>query len=277
MSLNFTVSRQKHFNSLIFLLSISASILGIAASYVLFPQQASIISVFLTAFALLRVVNKLFDINRQEIWGNITTPYQANKKLGISLLVIFIGIMLGYGIVTLFLKPETTVILLDKQLGTYRNIGPEFSLVNINFGTFPQLLKHNFSVLLIVLFFALLYRTGGILLIIVWNASVWGVTFSYIVKNIIQISGIKKGLFTLLFTYFSVFLHLITESSAYILCAMTGFFMSKACIKYFKEPDKLLRVTKASLLIFIIAVIMIIVSAGIESQLTPKIVSLLFK
>lgn len=261
----------------IFLLSISASILGIATSYVLFPQESSIISVFLTSFALLAVVNKLFDINRQEIWGNITTPYQANKKLGISLLTIFIGIMLGYGAVTLFIRPETTMALLGRQLGSYRDISPEFSIANIDFGSFPQLLKHNFSVLLIVLFFALLYRGGGILLIITWNASVWGVVFSYIAKNIIQFSGIKKGLVTLLFTYFSVFLHLITESAGYILVAMTGFFISKACVKYFNDTEKLFRVTKAAFLIFFIAVAMIVTSALIESCLTPQIVKLFFK
>lgn len=277
MKLSFIPSREKHSNILIFLLSILASILGIITSYILFPQETSIISVFLTSIALFTIVNKLFDINRQEIWENITTPYQANKRLGISLLVIFIGIMIGYGAVTLFLRPETTIALLDKQLGSYRDISPEFSLLYIDFGTFAQLLKHNFSVLLIVLFFALLYRTGGILLIITWNASVWGVTFSYIAKNIIQFSGIKKGLVTLLFTYFSVFLHLITESSGYILVAMTGLFISKACVKYFNEPEKLIRVTKASFLIFFLAVVMIIISALIESNLTPQIVKLFFK
>ncbi len=261
----------------LFLFSIAASILGIAASLILFPQEASIISVFLASFTLLALVNKLFDINRQEIWGNITTPFQANKKLGLSLLIIFIGIMLGYGLYTLILDPEKIRSLFARQLGSYKDVGCIFSLSDIDFGTFGQLLKHNLTVLLVVLLFSLFYRSGGILLIIAWNASAWGVIFSYIARGAMQFVGVKRGLITLLISYASVFLHLVTESAGYILCAMTGFFLSKACVKYFNDTAKLLRVTRAALLIFILSILLIILSALIESQLTPKIIGWLNK
>lgn len=257
----------------IFIISAVASIAGITASHVLFPQEASIISVFLTAFTLVSVVNKLFDINRQEIWEKIKTPSRANEKLGISLLVIFLGVMFGYGCVTLSLKPDITVVLLDKQLGVYGGIRSGFTLADIDFGIFSDLIKHNLSVLLVVLLFATLYRTGGLLLIIVWNASTWGAVFSYIARNTIQSSGFMKGITTLLITYLCIFLHLVTESAAYILCAMTGFFVSKACIKYFNDTEKLARVIKTAFLILLFALLLIIISALVESNLTPRIVS----
>lgn len=261
----------------IFFVSALASITGITASYILFQEEASIISVFLTAFALLGIVNKLFDTNRKEIWEKICTPYHANKKLCISLLDIFLGIILGYGCVTLLIKPEAALNLLDRQLGVYSGIRPGFNLIDIDFGTFPELIKHNFSVLLVVFLFAIMYRTGGILLVIAWNASTWGTVFSYIARNSIQYTGIIKGLKTLLVTYLSVFLHLVTESGGYILAAMAGFFISKACIKYFKDTEKLLRVIKAAFLIFLLSVISLTASALIECHITPKIIRYLLK
>jgi len=261
----------------IFFISALASIIGIAASYILFQEEASIISVFLTSFALLGIVNRLFDTNRKEIWEKICTPYQANKKLCISLMDIFLGILSGYGIVTLLIRPETAVNLLDRQLGIYGGIRQGFNLTDIDFGTFQDLLKHNFSVLLVVFLFAIMYRTGGILLVIAWNASTWGAVFSYIARNSIQYAGIIKGLKTLLVTYISVFLHLVTESGGYILAAMAGFFISKACVKYFKDTERLIRVIKAAILIFILAVISLAASAFIECNITPKIIRCLLK
>lgn len=261
----------------IFFVSALASITGITASYVLFQEEASIISVFLTAFALLGIVNRLFDTNRKEIWEKICTPYQANKKLCISLLDIFLGIMFGYGCVALLIKPETALNLLDRQLGVYSGIRAGFNLTDIDFGTFSELIKHNFSVLLVVFLFAIMYRTGGILLVIAWNASTWGTVFSYIARNSIQYSGIIKGLKTLLATYLSVFLHLVTESGGYILAAMAGFFISKASIKYFKDTEKLLKVIKAAVLIFLLAIISLTASAFIECNITPKIIRYLLK
>lgn len=273
MNINEIIATKGETRIFIFFLSALASILAIVASNILFPSEASIISVFLLSFTLLGMVNKLFDTNRREIWEKITTPYQANKKLGISLLVIFIGIMLGYTLFSLTIDMEQMRELFARQLGGYQHIAFIFTLSDIDFGAFGELVRHNLTVLLVVLLFALFYRAGGILLIIAWNASAWGVIFSYIAKIAMAFVGVGRGLVTLLIIYTTVLLHLVTESAAYILCAMAGYFLSKACIKYFNDTKKLLRVTRAAVLIFLIAIILIIVSALIESELTPKIVA----
>lgn len=272
--------RRKDLNIRIFLFAFGASILGIGVNYLLFPSQGTI-SVFLTAFALMGLVKDLFEQNKHEIWDNIVSPYHANSMLAFSLLSIFLGILIGYSLVTTFMSPHTTIQFLDEQLGAYKSIRPGYDISLVDFGSFRSILYHNLVVLLIVLFFALLYRAGGMLLIIAWNASVWGVTFSYIahhsVLNDSMVSGMFKRITILVMIYFSVFLHLITESLGYILCAMTGLFISKASIKYFRVPNRFFSVTKASFLIFLLSFLLILVAAFIESNVTPQIINFLFQ
>lgn len=265
---------EKH-NSRIFLiiLPLSAGILSFVSSYFLFRQEASVVSVFLVALSLYGMINRLFESNRREIWDKVLPPLQANIKLGISLLLVFLGIMFSYSIVAILLKPNLAAVLLDKQIGLYKDLSPETGLAGINFGTFSSLFRHNIIVLLVVFFFPLLYRTGGLLLIIAWNASTWGTVFGYFARCMFELYGVKKGIITFLMAYTSVFPHILTESSGYILSAMAGFFVSKAVVKYFKDFEKLARVLNASFLILLVSIIFIALSAYIESNITPKIIN----
>jgi uncharacterized membrane protein SpoIIM required for sporulation len=123
--------------------------------------------------------------------------------------------------------------------------------------------------LLVVMLFSLFYRRGGLLLIICWNASVWGVVFSYLAFCLTTGPNLVKALHTLLTIYLSVFIHLILESLAYILAGMSGLFLSKASIKYFSDQVKLNRVVRAVIILLVLSLLLIALSALIESSVSP--------
>lgn len=261
-------------NLAIFVKSFIFSVLGIFLGYLLFRGETSLISVFLTTLSLLWTVNFLFERNSREIWEKVTTPYKANKKLAVSLLCIFFGIMLGYGTFVIFTNTSIVRELLSRQLGIYKDI--KISIHDINFGIFRKIFTDNIAVFLIVFFLALIYRLGGVLLVIAWNASIWGSVFFYVIKmgpGLTHINPIKYFTATIL----CIFPHLFTEAAGYVLCSMSGYFISKGVLKYELSSDKFLKVLKASIIIFSISLILILFSALLESGLTPKLISIFFR
>jgi len=271
MFLQYTFPRQRLFRSRLFAASLGAAIVGVATSHVLFPTEAGVISVFLTSFSLLHIVNNLFELNRREIWEEIASPYKANRMLGLALLAVFLGILSGYGLFAAVLNPDAARALLSEQLGDFQDIKRGFGLAQIHFGSFSEILRHNFSVLLVVLLFSLLFRAGGLLLIVAWNASSWGSVFGFIARTVLSGLGLRDGLLPLLASYLGFSLHLVLESAGYVLCAMAGLFMSKAFTKYFFDFKRFVRVTRASVLIFAFALFLIVLSAFFESTLSARI------
>lgn len=258
-------------NISIFVKSFIFSILGISLAYFLFRIETGIVSIFLITLSLIWAASFLFERNSREIWEKIATPYKANTKLAFSLLCIFFGILLGYGFFVLFTKISIVKELLAMQLGIYREI--KVSIKDIDFGNFKTILINNFTVLIIVFFISLIYRLGGVLLVIVWNASVWGSVFFYIIKSTCGTAQMNP-IYYFLTTILCISPHLFTEALGYILCSMSGFFISKSLTKYEIGSDQFLRVSKASLAILGISLGFIVLSAYLESNLAPKLISI---
>lgn len=258
----------------IFLKALIFSIIGILLSYFLFRSETSLISVFFTAISLTWTCTILFERHKTETWGNITTPFNAHRKLAISLLCVFVGVMLGYGLFVVFSKTSVSSELLSRQLGIYREI--KISIKDINFSDFNFTLKNNIAVLFIVFFIALIYRLGGVLLIIIWNASVWGSVFSYISKLGVENAYMNPITYFLL-TVLCISPHLIIEATGYTLCGMSGLFISKGITRYKFLSDQFFQISKSFISLFISSLLLIITASFIESNLTPRLVSFFFK
>lgn len=259
---------------IIFLKALTFSVIAILLSYFLFRSETSLISVFFTSLSLTWTCNILFERHKKETWGKITTPPKAHKKLAISLLCIFLGIMLGYGLFVIFSKTSVSNELLSRQLGIYREI--KLSIKDIDFSNFNSTLKNNIGVLFIVFFIALFYRLGGVLLIVFWNASVWGAVFSYVIKTGLKSSHLNPITYVL-FTLLCISPHLIIEATGYILCSMSGFFISKGITRYKFLSNQFLQILKSFISLFISSLALIVTASFIESNLTPKLISIFFK
>ena len=258
-------------NHLVFAESLLASGLGIVCGLLLFPREASLIGLFLCVFAQTRTVEALLDRNRIEILEKGKDPGQANRAMALSLFVLFLGILITYMVCVQLAPADQLEHWFDRQLGNF--IGG--SITDVEFGTFSQLIRHNGLVLVVCFLFALIYRHGGMLLVLAWNASRWGVIFSYIARFASVDYG-ENGVYYLLRTVAAILPHLALEAVAYILAAMSGVFLSKAFEKYELRSDRFRIVLDACVRIAFASILTLAAAAVVESWVTPLLVAALF-
>ncbi len=257
---------------LLFMQAMLYTALGIGCGSLLFPGEASLIGVVLVAFSQVVVAERLLDRNRDEIWGKVETPRRANVKLALGLLVVFLGVFVTY-LGAVQLTPDDKLHgLFDRQIGDFR----AGSLTEIDFGSFAYLLRKNGIVFFGCYAFALIYRHAGMLLVLAWNASTWGVVFSWLAINAAQDEGAVAVAGELSRTLVCILPHLILEAVAYVLVAMTGVFTSKAIAKYSLDSPEFLQVANAVLRIFAAALLVLVIAAAVEAWLAPALVELLF-
>jgi uncharacterized membrane protein SpoIIM required for sporulation len=258
-------------NGLVLAESVLVSLLGIGCGFVLFPAEASLIGVFLIAIAQARTVEVLLDRNRDEIWNRLCPTHTANFRLAAALFTLFMGILATYAAATLLVPEGKLLSLFERQIGDYGG----HSITEVVFDNLTAVLGHNAIVLVACFLFSLIYRHGGMLLVLAWNASVWGVVFPYIARTAPdQAAGGAVVYFLKSFT--SIFPHLLLEAIAYILVAMAGVFLSKAIQKYDLGSAKFNQVALAVFRIAALAVAFLVVASVVEALVAPALIGLLF-
>ena len=241
--------------------SLLATGLGVACAVLLFPGHAGLVGVVLAGFGQAGTVNALLDRNRDEVWGEDCSSRTANWRLARSLMAIFLGVFAAY-VVAVQLAPESRLEgWFGEQLGDF--VGG--SVRDIDFGTFGSLMARNAVVLVGSFLFALVYQHAGMLLVLAWNASRWGVVFSFVA------SGGE-----LLPTLAAILPHLVLEASAYVLAAMSGVFLSRGLRRHALGSDTFYQVGMAVLRILGVAVLLLCLAGGVEAFITPRLVELLF-
>ncbi len=255
----------------LFVRSLGLSALGIGCGAMLFPSEASLVGVVLLAFSQGKTVEALLDRNRDEIWGQLISPRWANAKLAWSLLVVFLGVFTTY-LVAVQLAPGARVeALFDKQLGDFA----AGSVQDIVFGSFSQLMRHNAVVFLGCFAFALIYRHAGMLLVLAWNASAWGVVFSYLAL-VADVPGAWARAIYIGETMLCILPHLVLEATAYVLVAMAGVFTSRGVARHKIGSDAFMQVAQAILQIFLFALGLLAVASVVEALGAPALVSAIF-
>jgi uncharacterized membrane protein SpoIIM required for sporulation len=258
-------------NGIVLLEATVVSILGIGCGFVLFPAEASLIGVFLIAFAQARTVEALLNRNRDEIWGGVYPPFRANYRLALSLFTLFMGILLTYAAVTLMVPEQRLIGLFERQIGDYGG----HSITEVVFDNLGGVLAHNAIVMVACFLFSLIYRHGGMLLVLAWNASVWGVVFPYIARTAPDQSA-GGAIVYFAKSFASIFPHLLLEAIAYILIAMAGVFLSKALQKYEMGSAKFNQVAMAVARIALLAGVFLVVASIVEALVAPALITALF-
>jgi len=258
-------------NGLIVLETVIVSVLGIACGFLLFPSEASLIAVFLIAFGQARTVEALLDRNRDEIWNRVRTPAAANSRLALSLMTMFMGILATYAAAALIVPEDSLLSLFGRQVGDYGG----HSITEVVFDDVPGILSHNAVVLLICFIFALVYRHGGMLLVLAWNASVWGVVFPHIARNAPDLSPGGPAVYFAK-SFVCIFPHLSLEAVSYILVAMAGVFLSKSMQKYEIGSAEFTQVGWSVLRIAGLSLLLLVVACVVEGYLAPALIRALF-
>ena len=248
------------------------SAVGIVGGLLVFPEVASLAGVFLMAFAVAPAVDALLERNKEEVWAPGGDPGRANRRLAAALFAVFCGVLTAFATMVWLSPAEKLDAWFDLQLGPF----VAGHVTEVDFGTFPALLSINVRVLTVCLLFALAYRHGGLLLVLAWNASRWGVIFSYVARKGASDEGAVAGLGVLLRTAAGVLPHLALEALAYILAAMCGVFLSKALAKYEITSSAFAQVGMAVLRLLGIALLLLSAGAAVEAWLAPELIGWLF-
>lgn len=261
----------KYGNGTIIIESVFVSALGIGSGFLLFPAEASLIGVFLVAFAQARTVEALLDRNRDEVWGGKMPTVQANLRLATSLFTLFMGILGTYAVATLVVPEDRLMGLFERQIGDYGG----HSITDVVFDDLGAVIGHNAIVLIACFLFSLIYRHGGMLLVLAWNASVWGVVFPYIARMAPdQATG--GAVLYFLKSFASIFPHLFLEAIAYILIAMAGVFLSKSLQKYELGSKQFNQVAMAVARIGALALAVLVAASVVEALVAPALIDFFF-
>jgi len=231
-------------------------------AWLVFPTASGLISVFLLTLGMQGSFQVLLDRNRRDIWDEKMNPVKANYLLTIAIVAIFMGSVTGFTLITRLVPAEAlrSLFSIQFQLTPLQAV----DLSRIHFGSFGELFTHNLTIFGLSILISWVYREGGAMLILSWNASVWALSYAYLMRSTVVLG---KG------TWFSSTLaivggitpHLILEAAAYIIGAMGGIFLAKAIEKYHWNDDPFRRVLRASLMLIVIGVAILAVGCLIES------------
>lgn len=253
-----------------FILGAVYSIVGIFIASILFPGDPALVAVAITSLLLLPELYKIFDMEeRQEsIEQKITFGKLWKDDIGLVRIYVFLflGILLVYAIGTMFMPAMQANNLFREQLEIRYGqgfTGQATSAGLFSGGLFLELLTNNFLVLIACFILALLTGDGAILLI-TWNASVWGTIFGLTAKSAAAFSG-GSAVYFFGLIMLVVFPHMITEALSYFLAAISGSVISKDVILEEFASDRFFEVFGFNLYLLIGGLIFLLLGALIET------------
>ena len=255
----------------VFVAAVVFACLAIAGSRRVFDDAQGAISIVLCVLGLMPTLANLVDFREQrrryERQGLAAAlDQQRSHGLALSILALFGGVMLAYGGWVLVLPVEQSEATFSTQLSHWLGMTePGFVA-----GSFSGILFHNLIVGLGVLVLTLLYRNGGALLVLCWNASVWGAAFAYFARLQFGDGGAAFGGWLALSA--AVFPHVLLEASGYVLMVMVGLFALRIVVRY-RDPslDRASHV-RAVLRLSALALVALVLAAWVETSLAPGLV-----
>lgn len=232
--------------------------IGLWAAHFFFPGQAPVVAVTLVALGQADYVAALLDRNRAEIYGGTMPPRLANLRMARELVGLFTGIFMAYVLAVFLVPQERMVPVFGSLLGEF--VGTR--LRDVDFGTFGLLMQRNLAVLLAGFLISTLYRHGGILLILAWNAARWGVVLGAVGRVELSAGGAGAAVAVLL-----VLPHLLFEALAYVLAAMAGAFLGRGALRHKLNSPVFQQVGVAVLILLLLSLLTLIMASAFESRL----------
>lgn len=228
------------------------------------PEQASIAMVFLSIIACLYLVQSVVIVEESKEKDENTESFllKEHAKTLWFFMIIFFSFLAAYTFWMLVLPESMTSQVFQLQSATFEEIQMITGRVTAP-DAFSIILSNNLRVLLLSLILALFYGAGS-LFILAWNASLMGYIIGGIVKN-------SLGYASLPYAFLKFFIHGIPEILAYFVAALAGSILFIAIIRGDMKKHRLKRMAIDFVTLIAIAVILLIVAAGIEAYISPHI------
>jgi hypothetical protein len=249
---------------IVFLETLLASWVGMLCGRLLFPSVASLVSIFLVAIYLAPTAKGLLDRNRHQIFVAAVPPRRANLELGLALAVLFFAMFTAW----LLAARALALLHLGELAGPELLQQPAGGAAATRIPDLVSLLRHNAGVFAGCFLTALVYRHGGLLLVLGWNAARWGALLSELAASG---GALRAGAWSAASVLLRFGPHLIAEALAYVAAAMAGVFLSRALARHRLDSETFARAGRAVLGILIVGLGLLALAAALESALAPAV------
>ena len=247
--------------------SVVLSAMGIALARHFFETGRGAISIFLCVLGLLPTLDRLVDrhgrLDRGEHDAVLGGLVSADGRLVGSVLALFAGVMVAYGAWAIALPLPDVRETFAAQLSPWAGLDePGFAPRD-----FGWILGNNLLVLVGVLAFSILYRAGGALVILCWNASIWGAAFAYFAR--LEWGGGLAAVGGWLATSACVFPHVLLEAAGYVMTAVAGLIVLRLAVRFRRLAGKRAALVRGAALLLAAAVAALVLAAAAEAFLAP--------
>lgn len=221
-------------------------------SFLLFPLQAGLISVFFASFSLIPSMEAILEKNKKDIWEERLKPTLANLDMVCALMVIFFAAFFSYGLIVNAIPNGT----LEKIF--FSQIHDTMTHTHLLSKEFSAILNKRLAICGIFFLVSLIFRVGFVF-VLVWLASVWGVVYGLFVKQGFQLD-IPSLKHYMIIVSISGFFTLLIRTVSFITASMAGVFFSKAVGKYSWKSPQFKQVFRAVLAILLVSVLLLLAS-----------------
>ena len=232
---------QRKIPNICFFFGVAYTSVAILISLWVFPEQSSLVMIFLTVMAISPLFYKTIKYEEQkdmEDYDEKLLLKEHSRALSFFM-YFFVGATFSYALWYVFLPMSTIQTLFSTQTSTIIQINGKITGFSIQtFEVFGKIFFNNVRVLIFCLIFAFLYGFGAIF-VLTWNASVIGVAIgNFIRQNLSTVSSLF-GVQSLM-TYFKTIsigmfryaIHGVPEILAYFVGGLAGGIISVAIIKH---------------------------------------------
>jgi uncharacterized membrane protein SpoIIM required for sporulation len=255
-----------------FFIGIVYSSFAMVLSLTLFPDDASLVMIFLTTLAAVPLIYGAIKIEERKdvIYHEEKFLLKEHSKALSFFMFLFLGFVVSFLVWNMFLPDVLSSILFKTQMRDIRRVemvsySVTGNVVNL-FSSFSTILLNNLKVMVFSLLFSFFYGFGAIF-ILTWNASVIGAAIGNYIRSAVGISyfsAVSIGLVRYL-------IHGVPEILAYFCAGLAGGIISIAVVRHDFGGDKFKHILIDSLDLVIGAVILLVIAAALEVFVTPLV------
>lgn len=249
--------------------------IGIFIGYWIFPNYASLTSVFFTVIAAVPLMVNFLRYEEKEIF--LTKERWHHRKAIPFFIFLFLGLVLAYSFWFIVFPKNLVSSIFGVQLNTIIQINNAISGNAFSSSYFTAILLNNLKVLMFCLLFSFIYGAGAIF-ILTWNASVVSAAIGNGARRLISVSLEASNLpsIAIYFGAFSIGLlryltHGIPEMMGYFVGGLAGGVISVALLRHNFLDKNFKKVLFDAMNLTLIAICILVVAAFIEVTISPLI------
>lgn len=259
-----------------FLAGFLYSLVGMGLSYLVFKENAGLLTVFLIVLATVPLLYTTIK-NEEELDLQLESESSLLKehtKVLFFLICLFLGIVVALSLAYIFLPQSITNITFGLQQQAIQKVNMNIQGQITHLDLFTRIFANNLKVLFFCVIFSFLYGTGA-LFILTWNASVVATAMGTLFKleiskaaSLVGLPGMAAYFSAASFSFFRYMTHGILEMAAYFVAGLAGGIISIALIKHNLKED---RVLIDALDLILLSLGILLIAGLVEVYITPAL------